>query len=96
MVSDLAKSLGGRIEYGFGTQFSSLLLVFPLTERERQANRVVASRRARGAQQRKAMPPLSRLQAASAHSDSAGSGRENPTASEPAADATVRHEMKNG
>jgi hypothetical protein len=41
-VSDLTKSLGGRIEYGFGTQFSSFLLVFPLTERERQANRVVA------------------------------------------------------
>jgi two-component sensor histidine kinase len=48
MVSDLTKSLGGRIEYGFGTQFSSFLLVFPLTARERQAYRVVASRRARG------------------------------------------------
>jgi hypothetical protein len=46
-VSDLAKSLGGRIEYGFGTQFSSFLLVFPLTEREGRANRAVASRRAK-------------------------------------------------
>jgi len=47
MVGDLAKSLGGRIEYGFGAEFSSFLLVFPLTERERRANRSVASRRAK-------------------------------------------------
>src|SRR6266436_6225471 len=100
VVSDLTKSLGGRIEYGFGAQFSSFLLVFPLTERERQANRAVASRRARGARQRKAMPPLSRSQAASAHFDCAGGGHENPAASElqtePAADAPVRREMENG
>jgi two-component sensor histidine kinase len=99
MVRDLTKSLGGRIEYGFGTQFSSFLLVFPLTERERQANLVVASRRARGARQRKAMPPLSRSRAASAHSDRAGGGGENPAASElakePAADAPVRRELEN-
>jgi hypothetical protein len=42
MVSDLTKSLGGRIEYGSGAQFSSFLLVFPLTEPKRRANRVVA------------------------------------------------------
>lgn len=62
IVRDLTKSLGGRVEYGFGAQFSSFLLVFPLTERERRANRVVATRRAPGARQRKAMPPLSRSQ----------------------------------
>jgi two-component sensor histidine kinase len=45
MVGDLAKSLGGRIEYGFGAELSSFLLVFPLTDRERRANRAVASRR---------------------------------------------------
>jgi two-component sensor histidine kinase len=44
MVGDLAKSLSGRIEYGFGAEFSSFLLVFPLTERERRANRSVTSR----------------------------------------------------
>jgi len=49
-VSDLAKSLDGRIEYGFGAQFPSFLLVFPLTERERRANRAVASRRAKEAE----------------------------------------------
>ena len=98
MVSDLTKSLGGRIEYGFGTQLSSFLLVFPLTERERQANRVAASHRARGARQR--MTPLSRSQAASAHSDRAGGGHENSAAAElatePAVDAPVRREMENG
>jgi two-component sensor histidine kinase len=65
-VSDLARSLGGRIEYGFGAQFSSFLLVFPLTERERRANRVVASRNAKATLQSKAMAPLSHLVAASA------------------------------
>ena len=64
IVRDLTKSLGGRIEYGFGAQFSSFLLVFPLTERERRANRAVASRCARGMRQRNAMPPLSRSEPA--------------------------------
>jgi two-component sensor histidine kinase len=63
IVSDLAKCLGGRIEYRFGAQFSSFLLAFPLTERERRANRAVASRRARGVPQRKARPSISRSQA---------------------------------
>jgi hypothetical protein len=43
----LIKSLGGRLEYGFGPEYSSFLLVFLLTERERRANRAVASRRTR-------------------------------------------------
>jgi two-component sensor histidine kinase len=47
LVRDLIKSLGGRLEYGFGPEHSSFLLVFLLTERERRANRAVASRRAR-------------------------------------------------
>ena len=47
LVRDLIKSLGGRLEYGFGPDYSSFLLVFLLTERERRANRAVASRRAR-------------------------------------------------
>jgi two-component sensor histidine kinase len=47
LVRDLIKSLGGRLEYGFGPEYSSFLLVFLLTERERRANRAVASRRTR-------------------------------------------------
>ena len=44
LVRDLIKSL---LEYGFGPEHSSFLLVFLLTERERRANRAAASRRAR-------------------------------------------------
>jgi two-component sensor histidine kinase len=47
LVRDLIKELGGRLEYGFAPEYSSFLLVFVLTERERRANRAVASRRAR-------------------------------------------------
>ena len=53
IVGDLAKSLGGRLQYGFGEQFSSFLLVFPVTECELRANRAVALRRSRGARHRK-------------------------------------------
>ena len=57
MVTDLVKGLDGRIDYAFGTQFSSCLLVFPLTAQERRANRAVATRRARSLLKCKAMPP---------------------------------------
>jgi two-component sensor histidine kinase len=43
--SDLAKGLGGRIERGFGSEFTSTVLSFPLTEREWQANGAMMSRR---------------------------------------------------
>ena len=43
--NDLAKGLGGRVERGFGMDFTSVILSFPLTERERQANRAMAKRR---------------------------------------------------
>jgi len=46
IVRDLIESLGGRLEYGFGPEYS-FLLVFLLTGRERRANRAVASRRTR-------------------------------------------------
>ena len=43
--NDLAKGLGGRVEHGFGTDFTSVVLSFPLTARERQANCAMAKRR---------------------------------------------------
>jgi two-component sensor histidine kinase len=52
--NDLAKGLGGRVEHGFGTEFTSVVLSFPLAEPERQANWVMATRR---------MRPLRRLRA---------------------------------
>jgi two-component sensor histidine kinase len=45
LSNDLAKDLGGRIEHGSGDEFTSVVLSFPLSERERQANRAMAKRR---------------------------------------------------
>jgi two-component sensor histidine kinase len=56
LVRDLSKSLGGRLDYGFRPEYSSFLLVFLLTERERRANRAVATRRARTPRQTKTIP----------------------------------------
>jgi hypothetical protein len=42
--NELAKDLGGRIERGFGTEFTSVILSFTLTEREQQANWTMAMR----------------------------------------------------
>jgi two-component sensor histidine kinase len=55
LVRDLIRSLGGRLEYGFGPEYSSFLLVFVLTQRERRANRAAASRRARTPRRPKAI-----------------------------------------
>jgi two-component sensor histidine kinase len=60
IVSDLAKGLDGRIEHGFDANFRSVVLVFPLTERERRANRAVASRRMRPPRRVKAGPSVPR------------------------------------
>jgi two-component sensor histidine kinase len=43
--NDLAKGLAGRVEHGFGADFTSVVLSFPLRERERQANCAMAKRR---------------------------------------------------
>lgn len=45
--NELAKGLGGRVEQGFGSAFTSIVLSFPMTERERQANWAIATRRMR-------------------------------------------------
>lgn len=42
--NELAKDLGGRIERGFGSEFTSVILSFTLTEREQQANWTMAMR----------------------------------------------------
>ena len=60
IVSDLAKGLDGRIEHGFGAKCRSVVLAFPLTERERRANSAVASCRVRPPRQLKAGPSVSR------------------------------------
>jgi two-component sensor histidine kinase len=47
IVGELAKSLGGRMGHTFSTTRTSFALEFPLTQREQQANRAIASRRPR-------------------------------------------------
>jgi two-component sensor histidine kinase len=45
--NDLAKGLGGRIEHGFAAEFTSVVISFHLSERERQASWSMATRRMR-------------------------------------------------
>ncbi|WFU23002.1 sensor histidine kinase [Bradyrhizobium sp. CB1717] len=45
--SDLARGLGGRIEHGLAAEFTSVVLSFHLSERERQASWSMATRRMR-------------------------------------------------
>jgi two-component sensor histidine kinase len=45
IVSDLALSLGGRIDRASGPMWNSFSLDFPLTQREQRTNRTVAGRR---------------------------------------------------
>jgi two-component sensor histidine kinase len=47
IITDLSKDLSGRIERGFGTESTSVILSFPLTEREQQANWTMAVRQMR-------------------------------------------------
>jgi two-component sensor histidine kinase len=47
IVNELVQSLGGRIDYTFGSTLTSFALDFPLTQRERRANKVVAAHRPR-------------------------------------------------
>jgi len=45
LSNDLAKDLGGRVKHGSGNEFTSVVLSFPLSEREQQANCAIAKRR---------------------------------------------------
>jgi two-component sensor histidine kinase len=45
LSNDLAKDLGGRVEHGSGDEFTSVVLSFPLSARERPANGAIAKRR---------------------------------------------------
>jgi hypothetical protein len=44
IAKNIARALGGRIEQGFGAEFTSIVLSFPLTQRERDANWTIATR----------------------------------------------------
>jgi two-component sensor histidine kinase len=57
IVSELAKSLGGKMSHAFSTTSTSFALDFPLTQREQHANRAVAARRPGTRRRLKAVPP---------------------------------------
>ena len=70
---DLAKSLGGRVEHGFGTEFTSVVLSFPLVERERRANWAMATRRMRSPRGRRVRASDASALCAGANSPDQGS-----------------------
>ncbi|WP_315784243.1 sensor histidine kinase [Bradyrhizobium sp. SZCCHNPS1003] len=47
VVKDLVKILGGRLEHGFSSDFTTMIVSLPLTERERTANWTIATRQMR-------------------------------------------------
>ena len=55
--NDLAKGLAGRVEHGSGDEFTSVVLSFPLREREWQANCAIAERRIPGPSRRSDVSP---------------------------------------
>ena len=57
IARDIARTLGGRIEQGFGAEFTSIVLSFPLTERERDANWSIATRLMRAPRRVRATAP---------------------------------------
>ncbi|WP_229195387.1 histidine kinase dimerization/phosphoacceptor domain -containing protein [Bradyrhizobium acaciae] len=54
---DLARALGGRIEQGFGAEFTSIVLSFPLSQRELGPNRSIATRQMRVPRRTRAAAP---------------------------------------
>jgi two-component sensor histidine kinase len=55
IARDIARALGGRIEPGFGAEFTSIVLSFPLTKRERDANWTIATRQMRAPRRTRAV-----------------------------------------
>ncbi|OPY97837.1 histidine kinase [Bradyrhizobium sacchari] len=72
IASDIARALGGRIEQGFGAEFTSIVLSFLLTERERGANWSIAARRMRAPRRTRATAPDETVLTASAATDQHG------------------------
>lgn len=55
---DLARELDGRIAHGFAAEFTSVVVSFHLSERERQANGAMATRRMKSPRPLKARPSV--------------------------------------
>lgn len=92
--NDLAKGLSGRVEIGIGTEFTSVVLSFRMTEREQQANWTMAVRRMRSPRRSRRSPSVVVSRGgttASAHVDCAAASRptRDPTQAQPAKDPPV-------
>ncbi|WP_271613398.1 ATP-binding protein [Bradyrhizobium sp. CCBAU 51627] len=72
IARDIARALGGRIEQGFGAEFTSIVLAFPLTERERGANWSIAARQMRAPRRTRVTASNEAVLAASATADQRG------------------------
>ncbi|WFU39535.1 sensor histidine kinase [Bradyrhizobium sp. CB82] len=72
IARDIARVLGGRIEQGFGPEFTSIVLSFPLTERERGANWSIATRQMRALRRTRATATNEAVLTASAAADQRG------------------------
>lgn len=72
IARDIARALGGRIEQGFGAEFTSIVVSFPLTERERGANWTIATRQMRAPRRTKAAASNDAVLTASAAADQRG------------------------
>ncbi|MBR1133052.1 histidine kinase dimerization/phosphoacceptor domain -containing protein [Bradyrhizobium iriomotense] len=72
IARDIARALGGRIEQGFGAEFTSIVLSFPLTERERGANWSIATRQMRAPRRTRATASNEAVLTASAAADQRG------------------------
>ncbi|MGY3609799.1 sensor histidine kinase [Bradyrhizobium sp. Leo121] len=69
IAKEIARALSGRIEQGFGAEFTSIVFSFPLTERERGANWSIATRQMRAPRRTRATASNEALLTASAASD---------------------------
>ncbi|MGY8706776.1 sensor histidine kinase [Bradyrhizobium sp. 18BD] len=72
IARDIARALGGRIEQGFGAEFTSIVLSFPLTERERGPNWTIATRKMKAPRRRRAIASNDAVLTASAAADHHG------------------------
>jgi two-component sensor histidine kinase len=92
--NDLAKGLLGRVEIGFGAEFTSVVLSFRMTEREQQANWTMAVRRMRSQRRSRRSPSVVVAREgtiASDHAECAAASRPTPdlTQAQPAHDPAV-------
>jgi two-component sensor histidine kinase len=84
ITKDLARALGGRIEQGFGAEFTSIVLSFPLTARERGANWTIATRQMKAPRRTRATASNDATPAASAFAlDDGGPAATRPDPKQP-------------